>query len=67
MTRLLAGNALAVHDVEYATLGTSLGMKSKRWNISCKRSQKSYGCNKFSIQSRIIKKNGATKKIELEE
>jgi len=23
---LLAGNALAVHDVEYATLGTSLGM-----------------------------------------
>ena len=26
---LLAGNALAVHDVEYATLGTSLGMKVK--------------------------------------
>jgi len=23
---LLAGNALAVHDIEYATLGTSLGM-----------------------------------------
>ena len=26
---VLAGNALAVHDVEYATLGTSLGMKVK--------------------------------------
>ena len=26
---ILAGNALAVHDVEYATLGTSLGMKVK--------------------------------------
>ena len=26
---VLAGNALAVHDVEYATLGTSLGIKVK--------------------------------------
>ena len=26
---VLAGNALAVHDVEYATLGTSLGMRVK--------------------------------------
>ncbi len=26
---LLAGNALAVHDIEYATLGTSLGMNVK--------------------------------------
>ena len=26
---ILAGNALAVHDIEYATLGTSLGMNVK--------------------------------------
>ncbi|MDA1124398.1 MAG: TIGR00300 family protein [Crenarchaeota archaeon] len=29
ITAILAGNALAVHDVEYATLGTSLGMNVK--------------------------------------
>ena len=32
---VLAGNALAVHDIEYATLGTSLGMNVKDATLAC--------------------------------
>ena len=38
-----AGNALAVHDVENALMGTSLGMHVI--DRLCKRSQESYGGN----------------------
>ena len=31
---ILAGNALAVHDIEYATLGTSLGMNVKNGTLA---------------------------------
>ncbi|MDI1495789.1 MAG: LOR/SDH bifunctional domain-containing protein [Cenarchaeum symbiont of Oopsacas minuta] len=33
---VLAGNALAVHDIEYATLGTSLGMNVKDGTLAVK-------------------------------
>ncbi len=33
---LLAGNALAVHDIEYATLGTSLGMNVRDGTLAVK-------------------------------
>ena len=45
----LAGNALAVHDIEYATLGTSLGMNVRDGTLRCKRSQKSYGSDKCGL------------------
>ena len=42
---LLAGNALAVHDVENALMGTSLGMHVIDAVLCNKRSQESYGGN----------------------
>ena len=34
---LLAGNALAVHDIESALLGTSLGVRTQRWSSGTAR------------------------------
>ena len=40
---VLAGNALAVHDIEYATLGTSLGMNIRDGTLAVRGHRKSYG------------------------
>ena len=44
---VLAGNALAVHDIEYATLGASLGMNVRDKYFGNSRASKLYGCYKL--------------------
>ena len=63
---LLAGNALAVHDIEYATLGTSLGMNVNDGTLAVRGHRNhmqalNYVFNAGSI-SQMVKKKDAQKR-----
>ena len=55
---VLAGNALAVHDIEYATLGTSLGMNVHDATLAYHGHRNHMDTSKCSFQSRFNCKYG---------
>jgi lysine-ketoglutarate reductase/saccharopine dehydrogenase-like protein (TIGR00300 family) len=56
---VLAGNALAVHDIEYATLGTSLGMNVKDGTLAVRGHR-----NHMQAINSVFKAGSITKMVE---
>ena len=61
---VLAGNALAVHDVEYATLGTSLGMKVKDGTLAIRGHRNHMQAINSVFKSGSLKKMVQQKKLK---
>ena len=61
---LLAGNALAVHDIEYATLGTSLGMNVRDGTLAIRGYRNHMQAINFVFKAGSISKMVKTKKLK---
>ena len=59
---VLAGNALAVHDIEYATLGTSLGMNVRDGTLAVRGHRNHMEAINAVFKAGSIEKNGEIKK-----
>jgi lysine-ketoglutarate reductase/saccharopine dehydrogenase-like protein (TIGR00300 family) len=60
---ILAGNALAVHDVEYSTLGTSLGMRVKDGTLAVRGHRNHMDAINSVFKSGSLKKMVKQKKL----
>jgi len=61
---LLAGNALAVHDIEYATLGTSLGMNVRDGTLAIRGYRNHMQAINFVFKAGSISEMVKTKKLK---
>ena len=61
---VLAGNALAVHDVEYSTLGTSLGMRVKDGTLAVRGHRNHMDAINSVFKAGLSKENGSTEKTD---
>ena len=61
---VLAGNALAVHDIEYATLGTSLGMNVKDGTLAIRGHRNHMQAINSVFRSGTISNMVKTKKLK---
>jgi len=61
---LLAGNALAVHDIEYATLGTSLGMNIRDGTLAIRGYRNHMQAINFVFKAGSISKLVKSKKLK---
>ena len=59
---VLAGNALAVHDIEYAMLGTSLGMNIRDGTLAVRGHRNHMVAINAVFKAGSIEKNGKIKK-----
>lgn len=61
---VLAGNALAVHDIEYSTLGTSLGMNVQDGTLAVRGHRNHMQAINSVFKAGFYKKNGRDENIE---